>query len=175
MRNRLLTIGALIVLAGLSRLLPHPGNMTPIAAMALFGGFYFSDKRAAFIIPVFSLFLSDMIIGFHSQMPLVYGCFLFSVWLGYQLRKTGGLVPLFVGSLTSSIVFFIITNFGVWLFDGLYPRTLQGLGACYIAAIPFFKNQIFGDLFYLALLAGSFGLVQSMIPSLRRVELEPNQ
>ena len=167
MRNRLLTIGGLIILAGLSRLLPHPGNMTPVAAMAIFGGFYFQDKRAAFIIPIFSLFLSDMLIGFHSLMIVVYACFLFSVWLGYQLRKRNNLAILYAGSLLNSIIFFIVTNLGVWLVDHMYPMTPHGLWTCYAAALPFFRNQMLGDLLYLTLLVGSFGMLQALVPSLK--------
>jgi hypothetical protein len=64
----------------------------------------------------------------------------------------------------SSVLFFAITNFGMWLFSGFYPRNLAGLEACYVAAIPFFQNTVVGDLFYAALLFGGFKVAERLIP-----------
>lgn len=154
----------------LSRLLPHPANVTPIAAIALFGGAYFSNKRLAFTIPLVSLFLSDLVIGFHRQMGTVYFCFILTVFLGQALRSRKKIIPIALASLTSSILFFAITNFGVWCWDGLYPNTFNGLCICYTAAIPFFRNTILGDLFYCVLLFGGFALAEIRLPHLREVK-----
>jgi hypothetical protein len=69
--------------------------------------------------------------------------------------------------LASSVLFFVLTNFGVWAFDALYPKTLEGLMACYVAAIPFFRNTLLGDLSYTVVLFGGFALLERRIPVLR--------
>jgi hypothetical protein len=152
----------LIGFAALSRFIPHPPNFAPIAAMALFGGVYL-DKRYAFIVPLLAMVLSDIFLGFHSTIPYVYGSFIVTALIGLWLKNHKS-VGLIVGaSLTSSVLFFIVTNFGVWV-SGVYPQTLGGLAACYVAAIPFFRNTVFGDLLYVGVL---FGLYESALHILR--------
>ncbi len=156
MRN--IVLGALLILAAaFSRLIPHPANMAPIAAMALAGGVYL-DKRFALVIPMIALILSDLVIGFHPTIPFVYGSFLLIGGLGLWLRNHKRPVPVFLTTVGSSVLFFVVTNFGVWLTGGgwAYPRTLAGLGECYIAAIPFFRNTLIGDLVSTAVLFGIF-------------------
>lgn len=169
MRNsRFITVLTIIVLAALSRILPHPPNVTPLTAIALFGGAYFTDKRIACIVPLLIMFLSDWIIGFHSQIVTVYLCFLLTVALGIATRSSKKKVIAISGAtLLGSVIFFIATNFGVWLWDGLYPRTLTGLWTCYVAAIPFFRNAVLGDFFYVAILFGSIAFAQYRFPVLR--------
>lgn len=157
----------MILLAAISRILPHPANVTPITAMALFGGAYFSSRRMAFAIPLIAMFLSDLIIGFHSQLIMVYLCFIVTVCLGFFLKSRKRFLPISLATLASSILFFIVTNFSVWLFDHLYPKSMNGLWTCYVAAIPFFRNTLFGDLFYVGILFGAFLLAEKAIPSLR--------
>ncbi len=155
---RKLILGAsLIFIAALSRLLPHPPNVVPITAMALAGGVYF-ERRYALIIPMIALFVSDCIIGFHATVPFVYGCFLITGLIGMWLSNHKRIGYIAGGTILSSIIFFVITNFGVWRTGGgwFYPKTWQGLIECYTLAIPFFRNSIAGDLVYTGILFGLF-------------------
>jgi hypothetical protein len=166
-KPRFTTLAGMIFFAAASRLLPHPPNFTPVAAMALFGGAYVSDKRLAFGLPLAALFLSDAVLGFYHGMIWVYGSFTLIVCLGLQLRSRRRLLPIAGAALAGSVLFFILTNFGAWVSDGVYPRSLGGLGSCYVAAIPFFQNTIAGDLIYTALLFGGFALAEKKFPALR--------
>ena len=161
------TIVTLIVAAALSRLLPHPPNFTPVGALALFAGTYLADKRLAFVIPLAALALSDAILGFHLLLPLVYGCFALTVCLGFGLRKRVQLAGLATRVLAASVLFFVVTNFGVWELGTMYPHSIPGLISCYVAAIPFFRNTLLGDASFTALLFGSFAFAERVIPALR--------
>ena len=164
MKSRLgLLIGMIFAAAGM-RLLPHPPNFESIGALALFAGAHFDDKRWAFIIPLAAMVLSDAVIGFHAQMPVVYGTFALVVCMGFFLRERRTALKITSAALAASTLFFVVTNFGVWAFDGLYPRTFEGLVVCYIAAIPFFGNTLAGSLFYTAVLFGGFALAERKIP-----------
>ncbi len=167
--KRLVYLIALVGLAAISRLIPHPPNVTPVAAMALFGGAAFADRRLAFLAPAAALLLSDLLLGFHSQMLIVYACFAVTVVFGLCLRGRPGFVALGAVTLGSSLLFFLATNFGVWLLDGLYAQTLAGLVSCYVAALPFFRNSLLGNAFYVLLLFGLAG----MLPTHRRGHLAP--
>lgn len=166
----LITAILLILFAAFSRILPHPANFTPIAAIALFGGVYL-NKRLAFAVPIAAMFISDLIIGLHSGMIWVYGSFVIITLLGFWLRakmsarlrngqaSTGKKVSyIFGAALASSVIFFIITNFGVWT-SGYYGLDLKGLAECYAAAIPFFRNSLLGDFVYVTLMFGVYELV----------------
>jgi hypothetical protein len=149
---------AFVVILGavFSRLLPHPPNFTPIAAIALFGGVYL-DRRAAFIVPLAALLVSDYVLGFYRDIAWVYGSFVLIGLIGLWLRSHRSLVATAAATLTGSIVFFLVTNFGVWVSSQVtYPKTLAGLVECYVAAIPFFRNSVAGDLVYVALLFGAY-------------------
>jgi hypothetical protein len=157
MRNMVLA-AFLILAAAFSRLLPHPVNVAPIAAMALAGGVYL-DKRFALLVPLIALVLSDLVIGLYPILLFVYGSFLLIGLLGLWLKSHKKPLPVFGAALLSSILFFVITNFGVWIIGPeTYPRTLPGLVECYTAAIPFFKNTVAGDLVYTGVLFGMFEL-----------------
>jgi hypothetical protein len=155
----------LVAFAALSRFIPHPANFTPIAAMALFGGVYFG-KRYAFVIPLAAMLVSDYFLGFHNVLPYVYGSFILIGLIGIWLKGHKSLGWIVGASLTSSILFFIITNFGVWMTGG-YPQNLAGLVECYIVAIPFFRNTLLGDLLYVGVL---FGLYETALHFLRLKE-----
>jgi len=154
----------LIFLGAILRLLPHPPNFAPIAAMALFGGANFSGALAL-IFPILALLISDYFIGFYqfSLMSFVYLGFIISVFLGFWLKNHKKWYKIFGGSLFSSILFFILTNFAVWAFTNWYPKDLQGFIQCYLMAIPFFKNTLLGDLFYVALFFGIYQLAEVFI------------
>ena len=133
-------IGIIIIAIG-SRLVPHPPNFTPITAVALFSIINFKNKYLALAIPIFCLFISDLIIGVSLINLFVYFSFLIISVIGYLFGKIN-----IKSILTSSLVFFFISNFGVWLIG--YPKNWEGFVACYIAAIPFFGWTVAGDLFY---------------------------
>jgi hypothetical protein len=165
---RLIAIVSAIFLAALMRLLPHPPNFSPIAAMALFSGAFLPRRSIAFVAPIGAMLLSDAVLGFHSGMPIVYGSVALIVAIGWVLssRRTAGRIAL--AALASSVLFYVVTNFGVWAFGTMYPKTAEGLAASYIAAIPFFQNSLAGDLFFTALLFGGFALAERWLPALRQ-------
>lgn len=151
----------IIAVACLLRLVPHLPNFTPIGAMALFGGMYL-DKKYAFVLPLVALFLSDLLLGFHATMPFVYGSFVLSGLLGMWVKqhRTGTRVAF--GVLLSSVLFFIITNFGVWLVSGIYERSPKGLLEAFVMALPFFRNTIFGDLLYTTAFIIMYEILQAL-------------
>ena len=153
MNRRYLIILSLLVLAVITRLLPHPPNVTPITAIALFGGCNIKDKNLAFVLPLLCMFLTDLFLGFHMIMPFVYLSFMCISYIGINSEKiTNGTI------FGSSLLFFLVTNFGVWFFG--YPNTLAGLVSCYTLALPFFVNTIIGDLFFTHSLNYSFSKIK---------------
>ncbi|MDZ4204077.1 MAG: DUF6580 family putative transport protein [Bacteroidales bacterium] len=159
------TIGV-IMLSIVLRLLPHWPNFTPIAAMALFAGAYLKRKELAFAIPVSAMLISDLFLGFHQTMIAVYVGFALIVGAGMLLRRHVHITTVVLASLGSSILFFLITNFAVWA-SGMvgYPMTGAGLMQSYVAAIPFFRNALMGDLLYNAVFFGSFYFVSRRYPA----------
>jgi uncharacterized protein DUF6580 len=164
---RVLLALAMIVIAAALRVGPHPWNFTPIGAMALFSGALVRDRRLAFLFPLITLFAGDLFLGFYKTTPVIYASFLLSVLIGrwLQSRRTVGRIA--GATLLGAAQFFLVTNFGVWALDGLYPHTLAGLLACYAAGIPFFWNTLAGDAFYAAVLFGTFALAERKFPALR--------
>lgn len=154
----------MILIIGLYRLLPHPFNVTPVMAMALFAGTYFDKKVFAFVVPLAAMLLSDIFLGFHGTILFVYGAMALSVLLGFLLRKGVTTSKVIGASVLGSVLFFMITNFGVWLVGSFYPKDFTGLMACYTAGIPFFERTLFGDLFFNAILFISYGyMVQKKV------------
>jgi hypothetical protein len=153
-KPRFLFLAGMILAAAGSRLIPHPPNFSPVAALALFGGAQFADKRLAFLVPLTAMFLSDLILGLHSLIPVIYGCFAFIVWLGFWVRRNQSFWRISGAALFGAIFFFVTTNFGVWLFASIYSKTGDGLLTCYTEAIPFFWNTLSSDLIYTAVLFG---------------------
>lgn len=154
----------IILIAVVLRLIPHPANVAPITAMALFGGVYL-NKKYAFIIPLVAMVISDIFLGFSPSTPYVYVSFLLSGVIGLWLKKRKTVLTIFLASLGSSILFFLITNFGFWLTDDIYPKTFAGQLEAYFYALPFFRNTILGDLLYTGLFFGSYELVLRLINS----------
>lgn len=176
---RLLTIFGLILMVVVSRFIPHPPNFAPVMAMALFGGAVFSDRRLAFIIPFAALLISDIFLGFYSFLPAVYLCYVIVVFIGFSMRNRVTIGKIVLNSFISSIIFFIVTNLAYWLFSGLYTMNLQGLLACYTAAIAFYKypafgietsfllNSIISTMIYSGVLFGSLSLAERFLPQTR--------
>ena len=150
MKKNHLIIG-LIVFAILTRLIPHPPNFAPVTAIALFSAINFNNKLLKFFIPLISLIVFDIIIGFSLINIFVYLSFIVIVLIGNHFKKIK-----LKSILISSVIFFIISNFGVWIIG--YPKTVNGIIMCYTAAIPFFINTILGDLFYSLLLKYTFNI-----------------
>jgi len=165
--TRLLAILTAILCAAVLRLVPHPPNFAPITAMALFSGAYLGKRPLAFATPLGAMVLSDALIGFHSGLPFVYGSVALIVLLGWVVLSRVTALRLAGAALASSVLFFVVTNFGTWLLSGMYPLSAAGLAACYVAAIPFFQNTVVGDLFYSGLLFGGFALLERAVPMLR--------
>lgn len=166
-KTRCTVLAGMILAAAASRLIPHPPNFAPIAAIALFGGAQFTDKRAAFLVPLAAMFLSDLVFGLHALIPVVYGAFAFIVCIGFWLRQQRSVWRIAGGAVASAVLFFVVTNFGVWAFAEWYPKTPAGLTACYAAAIPFFRNTLLSDLLYSALLFGGLALAEHRFAGLR--------
>jgi len=166
MNTRLITLSLIIFAIAMFRILPHPPNVSPVAAMALFGGACFSDKRVAFLVPFLALLLSDFMLGLHDTMVYVYTGFALTVVIGFWLRNNMNIGRIALAVVGSSVLFFIISNFGAWFTSGLYPMTLDGLMQAYVAAIPFFQNSLLGNAVFTALLFGGFAALQRNIPVL---------
>jgi len=171
-----LGIIVLILFASFSRIIPHIPNFTPIGAIALFGGAYFKNKLHAFIIPILSLWVSDLVINnyilsyyydeftwFYPGFLWQYSSFCIIIIIGYFYLKNLSLKKIFLSSIASSLLFFIITNFGVWISGSLYPLNINGLITCYILAIPFLKGTLIGFLFYSSFLFGAFEMFKSRV------------
>ena len=139
--NKIHFVVGIIIIAIISRLIPHPPNFSPVTAVALFSIINIKNKYIGVSIPIICLFVSDLILGISLINLFVYFSFILISGIGNLFGKIN-----IKSVLLSSIVFFLFTNFGVWLIG--YPKTLEGLITCYIAAIPFFGYTLAGDLFY---------------------------
>lgn len=164
---KVMVVAGIILFAAIMRLLPHYPNFTPIAAIALFGGAHLGKRFLAFFIPLFALFISDLILGFHGFMLPVYISFMLVVLLGQLMKNNVRIVPVAGAAVASATVFFLVTNFAVWLTTPYYGPGFNGLMACYTAALPFFHTSMLGDLFYSAVFFGGFYLVKLRFPLLQ--------
>lgn len=158
--HRLWIVYGLIVAGIIARLVPHPWNATPVMAIALFGGAYLS-KRWGILLPLITVIASDSILGWHNTMAFSWAAFILTGMLAGFLRRQPSALRILGVSVTGSLIFFIVTNFGVWAVGGLYAPTLQGLQECFIAAVPFYRNTLLGDLVYTAAFFGAYHLLQS--------------
>src|SRR5262249_16884960 len=144
------------------RLVPHPPNVTPIAAMALFGGACFGNRKLAYLLPLAAMLLSDLLLActrydiasMLAIQPVVYLCILATTTLGQLIADRRAVWQVGTATLAGSLLFFAVTNFAEWATRGLYPLTTSGLAACYAAAIPFFRNTLLGDAGFNAILFG---------------------
>lgn len=173
-RNRHIVLAGMILFAIALRLLPHPWGFTPIGALALFGGAQYGNNKMAFLLPLSVLVLSDVIIGFHALIPFVYGCFLITVGLGLWVRRNKKSHRILLATGINSILFFIVTNFSVWLYFDTYPQTMHGLIVCYVAGLPFLLNGLLGDLFYSGILFGGMALIERRFISVRDSSIIPS-
>lgn len=172
MRAKLFTLSAIIFALAIFRLLPHLPNVSPVAAMALFGGAYFADKRMAFIVPFVALFLSDLILGLHNSMIFVYTGFALTVAIGFLLKNRVTITNTAFAVVASSVLFFLLTNFGAWMTSGLYVKSAEGLMQAYVAGIPFFQNSLLGNLVFAAVIFGGYQLLQKNVGALKEPVLK---
>jgi hypothetical protein len=157
-----LLIATLLVLVGvLGRLLPHAPNLTPITAIALFSTAYLSLRYSSVIFLV-TMVVADVFIGFYQWqiMVAVYGSFLLAACIGLLVRKRATFGAIVGGTISASVVFFLITNWAVWQFGTMYEHSISGLMQSYIMALPFFRNALVGDMLYTGLLFGMVYVVQ---------------
>lgn len=151
----------LILLAAASRLLPHPPNFAPVAAIGLFAGATLG-RRTAWLVPFAALIASDAFLGFYHPVSMFWNYLGFAACLligSGALAGRTSFVRIAGATLGSAVAFFVLSNFGMWA-NGYYPRTLAGLAACYTAALPFFRNTLASDVFYSAVLFGSYALLR---------------
>jgi len=153
--KKILFITLFIIVVALMRLIPHPPNFVPITAIAIFAGVRFNNIILAYAVPISIMLISDFFIGFSSISLFVYLAFILITSYSYFIKKSS-----IKNILLSSIIFFIITNFGVWVLPGGYPNNIEGLILCYTAAIPFFTNSIIADLFFSAILYYGFEQIE---------------
>lgn len=176
----------MILLAALSRLLPHPPNFAPIGGMALFGAAYYTRRAWAYAIPIISMWISDLILNnvvyaeffdkfvwFYSGSLFTYAAFALIVLMGTFTLKKVRITRLLFSALGASVIFYLISNFGVWFSGTMYPKDISGLTACYAAGIPFFKNTLLGDLVYSTALFGVFEASLWKFPALRIQPVTP--
>lgn len=177
---RFSVISLMVLLAAFSRLIPHPANFAPIGAMALFGVAYFSQRYIAFIMPIASMWLADLVLNnvvygqyfdhfvwFYHGFYWTYGAFVLIGLLGLVVLKKIMVQNLLLASILASIIFFLVSNFGVWVSTTMYPKDFSGLITCYAAGLPFFKNTLMGDLVYTGVLFGVFEFAQQRMPILK--------
>jgi hypothetical protein len=171
----------IVLMAAMTRLLPHPPNVTAVGAMALFGGCYFDRKWQAMILPLAALWLSDLVLNnivYKAYNPIFTLFNTHSVWsytsvaltavFGAFLLKKVKINNVVVASVLASTVFYLITNFGAWFVDSfnIYSDSLDGLAASYVAGLPFFINSLFGDLVWCGVLFGSYEWAKRQYPVL---------
>jgi hypothetical protein len=150
LKHLVLPIGLIVVLS-FSRLIPHPSNFTPILAAGVFAGFYFRNFILSIFIVISSMFIGDLVIGFHSTMIFTYSSLILAVAIGLLIKKFNFKEILFSG-LSSSVIFFAVTNFGSWLTLEMYEKNFSGLLQSYFMGIPFFHNTLISTLVYLIFL-----------------------
>jgi hypothetical protein len=170
---RAAVIALAVALAAILRIAPHPLNLAPIGAMALFSGAMFRNRLAGFLFPLAALFAGDVFVGFHKLMPAVYASFAVSVAIGRWLDGKPGVTRLGGAVFLGAAQFFVVTNFALWAVGGFYPRTAAGLAACLAAGVPYFGNTLAGDALYASVLFGGFRLAERMVPALSAPEQAP--
>jgi hypothetical protein len=139
------------------RLLPHPANFAPIAAISIFGGAVLPRKIAIWV-PLGAMMVSDAVIGFYSLMPLIWACYLLIALASSHYLRPARFLKGAILTIASSVFFFMVTNFGVWLTSGMYAHNWTGIMSCYYMALPFFRNTALSDAVFTAALFGVYAL-----------------
>lgn len=176
---RFVLLTVLVLAAAFSRLVPHPLNVAPITAMALFGAAHFRSRFSSVALPLVAMALSDVVlystkdVAYRGEalvnMLFVYSAFAIIAGLGQWLRGRVSVARVIGTTLAGSVVFFLVTNFGAWLTlsratPPMYSQSLSGLIDCFLAGLPFFKNTVLGDFGYVAVLFGGFAWLARRLP-----------
>ena len=153
LKKEIFPIGLILILA-LAKLIPHPPNFTPIIAVAIMSGYFFRNIYLSFAVLLISMLLADAFIGFYNNMLFVYLSLFLIAFVFFQISKQINFKNLFIYGFVGSVIFFIISNFGVWalgspgVYDIAYEKNLNGLVECYILAIPFFGNTFLSTVIF---------------------------
>lgn len=161
-------VPVLVGLGALARLIPHPWNFTPMMALGLYAGAKSTRFRTGVFVTMLALLLSDAVMGFYRGMWYVYAASLVPVLLGRFISRQDRWSAVVPAALLSSLSFFMITNFMVWATGHLYPHTASGLSACFVAGLPFYRNQMLGDAFYTVALFGGHAVISRYVRPLPR-------
>ena len=138
----------LIILLALSRLIPHPPNFTPILGMAVFSGAIINKKIVAYLVPLAAMLLSDLYLGFHTGMPIIYFTLAICVLIGTFIESRVTILNSILGITAGVLIFYLITNFTVWYGSGMYENSFSGLITCYVMGLPFLQNTFISSLIY---------------------------
>ena len=138
----------LVSLLALSRLIPHPPNFTPVLGMAVFSGAILSKRLIAYLIPLIAMLLSDLYLGFHASMPIVYFSLAICVLIGTFIDTRASILSSLMGISFGVLAFFLITNFAVWYGSGMYEFSISGLMTCYFMGLPFVQNTFISSILY---------------------------
>ena len=160
-RLNIAIVVALIALGALLRVLPHPANFAPVAAIAIFGGAML-PRRYGILAPLAAMVVSDVVIGFHNLIPVTWGSYVLIALVSGIWMKKRTLTRGITLTLSASIFFYVVTNFAVWVTSGMYAHTLSGLMSCYIMALPFFRNTLLSDMLFTASLFGLYWVANYM-------------
>ncbi len=177
---RFTVLTALILLCTFSRIIPHMPNFSPLGAVGLFGAAYFAKKWQAYLIPILATWLSDLFINnviygefypeftwFYQGFYWQYGSYILITLVGLFVLSKINTKRIILGALSSTAIFFLVSNFGSWIGSTIYPQTFGGLLTCYAAGIPFLKGSLLGDAVYSSILFGSFAYAQHKFLILR--------
>ena len=165
-KNKILIALGLVGIATLGRLIPHPWNMTPVAAAATFAGVKLG-KRFAVVVPLLAMFIGDTVIGFYNwhMLVVVYASMIVVGLIAYLSRKKEGVAIFLARPIAASVLFFLTTNAAVCFFGTMYEHNGAGLLASYVAGIPFFGRDIAGNLLYTSLFFGAYEYMSQKISS----------
>ena len=174
MNKQNLIILVILVVGIMTRLIQEfPPNFGAVGAIALFGGAYFSNRLTGLLLPIAVLFGSDLLFGltglgtaYYSAQPYVYISFAMVVLIGLVLRNNATPLKIAGGSVAGSILFYIVSNMGVWLTTTMYSNSFNGFITCFVEAIPFFRNTLAGDLVFNAVFFGSAYLISQKFPKI---------
>ena len=179
-------LSIIILLAAFTRIMPHPPNFSPMAAIGLFGAAHFAKKWQAFFIPLIGIWVSDLVINnyvysssssnfvwFYSGFYWQYMSYILIIFTGLFIFNRGiSLTKTFGGMMSSSGIFFLVSNFGVWTGGTMYPKNFGGLITCYAAGVPFIHNTIISDVLFTTVLFGTYYLLQIEYSSLKIKQLK---
>lgn len=160
---------AIVLVLAFTRLVPHPPNVVPVAAMALFAGAFFSNRVFAYLVPLAAMLLSDYALGFHSTIWYVYAGVAATVLIGSYLQQIT-VLKVGMAAVIASLAFYLLTNFGAWLHHDMYPQNFSGLLQSYIAGLPFLRNSLIANLIFSYLVIYGFNHLFAIHPAIKNTQ-----